>query len=134
MAMNGDWSKPPVWLICAMWLVLPISAMEYRQNWDASPAHMAVHFDANWTPNGFTSREGARELGLGIMAFMLAVFTIAAFAARALNQSAAWPLLVIFCVVMGFVWYGNHSIIEFNLKSPRPPLAIALKSSPVFNR
>ena len=50
------------------------------------------------------------------------------------TPATAWPLLVIFCVVMGFVWYGNHSIIEFNLKSPRPPLALALKSSPVFNR
>jgi hypothetical protein len=128
--MNGDWSKPPVWLICAMWLALPISAMEYRQNWDALPARMAVHFDANWNPNGFTSREGALELGLGIMVVMLVLFTVGAFSIRALKRRAAWPMLAVFYVVLGFVWYGNHSIIEFNLKSPRPPLALALKTFP----
>ena len=48
-----------------MWLALPISAWEYWQVWDQLPTRMAVHFDANWQPNGYTSREGALELGLG---------------------------------------------------------------------
>jgi hypothetical protein len=122
--MNREWSKPPVWLILAMWLALPITASQYRQNWDRLPARMAVHFDAEWNPNGFTSREGAEDFGLVITTVMLAVFTTGAFATRATKQSAAWPLLVVFYIVLGFLWYGNHSIIEFNLRAV-PPRAAA---------
>ena len=138
--MNSEWYKPPVWLIWLMWLALPISALEYRQNWDQLPMRMAVHFDANWQPNGFTSRQGALELGLGIMAVMLVLFTVGAFAARTLKQSAAWPLLVVFYVVLGFIWYGNHSIINFNLKSQSPQAQLRQtkfpqgEQSPMFSR
>lgn len=115
--MNQAWYKPPVWTIWLMWLVLPITALEYRQNWDQLPMRMAVHFDADWHPNGFTSRAGAAMLGLGIMAVMLVLFTVGALIARTLKQSAAWPLLVVFYVTLGFLWYGNHSLVEFNLKA-----------------
>lgn len=114
--MNQGWYKA---LVLLMWLALPMSALEYWLAWDRFPARMAVHFDANWRPNGFTSREGALELGLGIMAVMLAVFTVSTLFAEALKPSAAWPVLVISYVVLGFVWYGNHSIVEFNL-NPQP--------------
>jgi hypothetical protein len=138
--MNREWYKPPAWLIWLMWLALPISAMEYRQSWDQLPVRMAVHFDANWQPNGFTSRQGALELGLGIMAVMLVLFTVGAFAARALKQSAAWPLLVVFYVVLGFIWYGNHAIIQFNLKAQSPQAELQhtkfpqSKQSPMFSK
>ncbi len=113
--MNREWYKPPAWLIWLIWLTLPITALEYRQNWEQLPVRMAVHFDANWQPNGFTSREGALELGLGIMTAMLVLFTVITFALRALKPQSAWPALVIACVVIGACWYGNHSIIAFNL-------------------
>src|SRR5579864_3324772 len=116
--MNREWYKPPVFLILLMWLALPLSWMEYRQNWDQLPVRMAVHFDANWQPNGFTSREGALELGLGIMAVMLLIFTVSSFAVRALKPQAGWPALLIAYVAIGFVWYGNHSIVKFNLGAP----------------
>jgi hypothetical protein len=103
-----------IWL---MWLALPISSLEYWQAWNRLPMRMAVHFDANWQPNGFTSKEGALDLGLGIMATMLVLFTVGALVARSLGQIAAWPLLAVFYVALGFVWYGNHSIINFNLKA-----------------
>jgi hypothetical protein len=114
--MNRDWYQS---LVLLMWLALPMSALEYWLAWDRFPARMAVHFDANWRPNGFTSREGALELGLGIMVVMLVLFTGSTLAAHALKPGAAWPVLVISYVVLGFVWYGNHSIVEFNL-NPRP--------------
>lgn len=115
--MNRAWYKPPMFLILLMWLALPLSWMEYRQNWDQLPARMAVHFDANWHPNGFTSREGALELGLGIMGVMLLIFTVSSLAVRALKPQAGWPALLIAYVAIGFVWYGNHSIVKFNLNS-----------------
>jgi hypothetical protein len=115
--MNREWYKPPLFLILAMWLALPISWLEYHQNWDQLPARMAVHFDADWHPNGYTSREGAVDLGLGIMAVMLLVFTVAAFAVRALKPQAGWPVVIVAYVCLSFVWYGNHSIVNFNLHS-----------------
>lgn len=29
-----------------------------------------------------------------------------------------WLVLIVSYVALGFVWYGNHSIIEFNLNPP----------------
>jgi hypothetical protein len=117
-AMNRDVYKPAIGL---MWLALPVTGLSYWRAWDALPARMAVHFNANWQPNGYTTREGAIELGLGIMVVMLLLFTIGGLAARALNPAASWPMLIVFYVVLGFVWYGNHSIVEWNLsKGPRP--------------
>ncbi|HKH98425.1 MAG TPA: DUF1648 domain-containing protein [Candidatus Sulfotelmatobacter sp.] len=110
--MNRDWYKPAIWL---MWLALPTTALNYWRAWDHLPARMAVHFDANWQPNGYTSREGALELGLGIMAVMLVLFTVAGLIAHALKPSASWPMLVVFYVVLGFISYGNYSIVRFNL-------------------
>ncbi|HME33724.1 MAG TPA: DUF1648 domain-containing protein [Candidatus Sulfotelmatobacter sp.] len=113
--MIRNFYKPLVWL---MWLVLPITALKYWRAWDHLPLRMAVHFDANWQPNGYTSREGALMLGLGIMTVMLLFFTIGALAANALKPSAAWPLLVVFYVALGFLWFGNNSIVEWNLNPP----------------
>ena len=58
--MNRDWYKP---MVALMWLVLPITAANYWSAWDQLPARIAVHFDANWQPNGYTNREGAADAG-----------------------------------------------------------------------
>ena len=106
-------------LVAAMWLALPTSAWSYWHVWNELPARMAVHFDANWQPNGYTSRDGALRMGLGILIFMLVVFTVATLILHALKPVAAWPALVISYVVIGFCWYGNYSIVKFNLNSQR---------------
>ncbi|MFZ0956838.1 MAG: DUF1648 domain-containing protein [Candidatus Sulfotelmatobacter sp.] len=113
--MKRDWYKPALWL---MWLALPITALRYWRAWDQLPMRMAVHFDANWQPNGYTSREGSLMLGLGIMVFMLIVFTIAGLIVRAQKPSASWPMLVVFYVGIGILWFANNSIVEWNLNSP----------------
>jgi len=112
--LKRDWYQA---VIALMWLVLPINAWSYWQAWEQLPTRMAVHFDANWQPNGYTSREGALMLGLGVMAVTLLLFTVAGLIARAMKPVAAVPMLIVFYVVLGFLWYGNHSIVEFNLKS-----------------
>jgi hypothetical protein len=112
--MKSTWLKAGVLL---MWLALPISAWEYRSVWEKLPARMAVHFDANWQPNGYTSRQGALELGLGIMAVMLVMFTLSTLIIQGLKPTAAWPALLIAYIVVGFCWYGNHSIVKFNLNA-----------------
>jgi hypothetical protein len=111
---NRGWHKA---LIGMMWVALASTGLSYMDAWDQLPGRMAVHFDANWQPNGYTSREGALEMGLGIMAVLLVVFTVAGLIASAQKPSAFWPMLIVFYVVLGFVWYGNYSIIKFNLNA-----------------
>jgi hypothetical protein len=134
--MNRGWYKLAVLL---MWLALPASAWEYGHVWDQLPVRMAVHFDASWQPNGYTSREGAVELGLGIMAVILVLFTVASLIIHALKPAASWPALAVSYVVLGFCWYGNHSIVNFNLNA-RPahselvgPISPAGGLSPQFS-
>ncbi len=112
--MNRDWYKTLTWL---MWLALPITALNYWRAWDRLPARMAVHFDVNNHPNGYTTKEGALELGLGIMVLILTSSTLAALLSHALKPSASWPVLVISYVVLAFVCYGNNAIVAFNLKA-----------------
>jgi hypothetical protein len=115
--MKRDWYTLATWL---MWMGLPITALNYWRAWGQLPARMAVHFDANWQPNGYTSREGSLMLGLGIMAVMLVLFTVAASIVRALKPSASWPVLMVGYVVLGFCWYGNHSLVNFNFNAQQP--------------
>jgi len=110
--MNRTWYKA---LVLLMWLSLPTSAWEYRHAWGQLPTRMAVHFDVNWQPNGYTSREGALTLGLGILAFMLVMLTVTALIVYAFKPSAGWPVLALSYVVLGICWYANHSIVNFNL-------------------
>jgi hypothetical protein len=114
--MERTWYKTAVLL---MWLALPTSAWEYRSAWDQLPVRMAVHFDANWRPNGYTSREGALELGLGILAFMLLIFTLANLIVQAQKPGSALPVLLLSYAALGFCWYGNHAIVKFNLNAQK---------------
>ena len=110
-------------MLLLMWLALVTSAVNYWHVWNQLPTRMAVHFDANFEPNGYTSRQGAAELGLGIMAVLLLLFTIACLIAHDMKPMAAWPMLVVSYVVVGILWYGNYSILRFNLNrlAPHPP-------------
>ncbi len=118
--MTRDFFKPLTWL---MWLALPITALNYWQAWDQLPARMAVHFDANFQPNGFTTKQGVLELGLGILVLMLVLFTAAGFIARAAKPSVSWSMLVFFYVVLGFLCYAiiplSGSILICSLRRHR---------------
>jgi hypothetical protein len=112
--MTRDWYKS---LVLLMWIALPLNALNYWRVWDQLPSRMAVHFDANWQPNGYTSKEGAVMLGLGIMATMLVIFSIAMLTSRALKPGSSWPVLIISYFVLGVIWYANNSIVDFNRKA-----------------
>jgi Protein of unknown function (DUF1648) len=108
--------------VALAWLALPLTALNYWRAWDRLPIRVAVHFDANWQPNGWTSREGARMLALGMTAFLLVVFTLAAYAARRMATSSLsqWALVAVFYVVLGFVYCVNNWIVERNLSGKQP--------------
>jgi Protein of unknown function (DUF1648) len=105
--------------VALAWLALPLTALKYWSAWDRLPMRMAVHFDVNWQPNGWTSREGARLLALGTTAFLLTIFTIASFAAVRMSASSLsrWSMLVVFYFVLGLVYYVNSWIVDRNLST-----------------
>ena len=107
--------------IALPWVALPLTALKYSSAWDRLPMRIAVHFDANWQPNGWTSREGARLLALGTTAFLLTVFTIASFAAVRMSSSslARWSMLSVFYLVLGLVYFVNVWIVDRSLTAKR---------------
>ena len=115
-------------MLLLMWLALVTTAWNYWRAWDRLTERVAVHFDSNFEPNGYTSRQGAVELGLGIMAVLLVLFTVAGLIAHAMKPVAAWPMLLVSYVVLGICWYGNYSIIRFNLNrlAPQPPVNLTV--------
>ena len=113
--MSRNWFKTAVVL---MWLALPSAAWNYWSAWGHLPGRMAVHFDRNWRPNGYESKVGAIELGLGILLVLLVLFTVSSLMVYAAKPGAAWLALAIAYVAVAFCWYGNYSIVRFNLNAP----------------
>jgi hypothetical protein len=109
------------------WLTLPLTALHYWRVWDHLPARVAVHFDINWQPNGWTSREGSLMLALGTTAFLVLIFTIACYAmsGAAVSSLARWSMVGVFYVVLGFVYCINSWIADRNLnEQPRSELVV----------
>jgi Protein of unknown function (DUF1648) len=118
--------------VALAWLALPLTALKYRSAWDRLPMRIAVHFDANWQPNGWTSREGARLLALGTTAFLLTIFMIASFAAVRMSSSSLsrWSMLAVFYFVLGLLYYVNSWIVDRNLSTTQSSLGTEL----IFSR
>jgi uncharacterized membrane protein len=111
--MNRDWYKTAIWLA---WVALPITGLNYWLAWDRLPMRMAVHFDANWQPNGYTTREGSLYFALVIVTFMLVLCTVMSYIVRARKPQSSWPVLISFYVALGFCCYGANAIVEYNLR------------------
>lgn len=105
------------WLTWLMWLVLPLTAFQYLRAWDRLPARLATHFNAAGQPNGWMTREAALEFGLGMTVLFLVVFTVASYflQKQKLSDAGSWPLLGLFAVMVGVIYQGNVSIIDYNL-------------------
>jgi hypothetical protein len=117
-----------------MWLALPLTALSYWRAWDHLPMRMAVHFDADWQPNGWTSREGSLTFSLGDTVFLLVVFTVAAYAVSLQKPSSAWPMLITFYLALGLFlfasdWVVQRNLIQGNLHgSSRVPQSVLVRS------
>ena len=109
-----------------LWLALPLTAFRYWMVWDQLPARMATHFDASGHPNGWMSRETSLWFALGLTAFMLAIFTLVPYLvtrSRGISAAFCWASVAFAWVLVGFVFYVNNSLIEYNLTSR--PIAMA---------
>jgi hypothetical protein len=109
--MNQNSHKLAIW---SMWLALPITALSYWRAWDQLPMRMAVHFDADWQPNGWTSREGSLMFSLGVVAFLLVVFTIAAYAVSMQKPGSTGPVLIGFYLALGLFLLASHWVVQRN--------------------
>lgn len=105
-------------LTALMWIALPLTALRYAQVWSQLPARMATHFNVNGQANGWMPRETSLSFGLGVTAFVLIIFTAIAFVilkAKTTPDSVAFAMLAFFYLIVGFVFYGNNSVIQHNL-------------------
>jgi hypothetical protein len=113
--MKRTWFQVSTWLL---WLALPLTALRYWMAWDQLPARMATHFDASGHPNGWMPRDTSLWFALGLTALMLVIFTLVPYlAARKRGTSAAfcWACVAFAWVIVGFVFYVNNSLVEYNL-------------------
>jgi hypothetical protein len=104
-------------LTCLMWLVLPLTALQFRQNWERLPLRMATHFNAANQPNGWMRRDQALWSSFEILSVVLTVFTlILIFSNRKQEITGfAWVVLSFFYIVIGLCWYMFSSTLKYNV-------------------
>src|SRR5262245_13485353 len=107
-----------------MWLALPLTALQFMSVWDRLPARMASHFDVNWRANGWMARETSFWFAVGLVAFLLMVFTVVSYAARATHapEKFSWALLGFSYLVIAFTYSLNGKVIAYNLTGETPSL------------
>ena len=112
--MNRTWWKLG---IAGLWLGLPLLALRFWMVWDRLPAILATHFNAANQPNGWMTREGSLYFILGLYLFVVTLFTAILTVLRRLStqQVPGWALLGLFYLILGVVFYGNESVLAYNL-------------------
>jgi len=115
------------------WLALPLIALRYWQVWDQLPLRMATHFDINGQPNGWMTRDTALWFGLGITVFVLIIFTVVLLVANSARKAdpASWAVLVFFYFILGFTFFGNNLVLNYNLHRTGVPLGPSLLLVPL---
>jgi hypothetical protein len=98
----------------ALWIVLPLTALRYWMVWDLLPARVATHFNAAGQPNGWMTREAALIFPLAMLAFFLAIATVILSRLQKVDPSA-WALWGFFAVIVGVIYWGGESVLEYNL-------------------
>ncbi len=97
-----------------LWIVLPLTALRYWMVWDLLPARMATHFNAAGQPNGWMTREAALIFPLAMMVFFLLIPTVILARLKKAN-AAAWAVWGFFAVILGVIYWGGESVLEYNL-------------------
>lgn len=95
------------------WLILPVMLWRYWQLQDLLPERIAVHFNANNVPNGWSDR-GDFVLGfIGMTVGMLALFTILSFIPKR-PQTFSWLLLFFDYFISAVMCLAFIGVLEFN--------------------
>src|SRR5438270_7624771 len=114
------------------WLVLPVVALRYWSVWDRLPERMVTHFNAAGQPNGWMPRENSLWFMLGILCFVLAIFTLIVYLAHKSGPKAiAWPMLGFSYFVVGVIAMANEAVLNYNLSGQPIHLAPFMFAVPV---
>jgi hypothetical protein len=97
-----------------LWLALPLSGLEYWSVWDQLPAHLATYFGAAGQPSGRMSRETSLTFSLGMVVFLLSIFTWVLTRVRK-PDALAWSLLAILYLVVGIIYSIKRAVLNYNL-------------------
>jgi len=97
-----------------LWLVLPLTGLQYWLVWDQLPASMATHFGAAGQPNGWMSRETSLIFTMVLLVFLLSTFTWVLTRVRK-PDTLAWSLLAMLYVVMGVLYSVDAAVLNYNL-------------------
>jgi hypothetical protein len=103
------------WLL---WLALPLTAVRYWMFWDQLPTNLATHFNVRGQPNGWMTPETSLMFALGLTALLLLVFTVILIILQkkgASDSVASWALLGFSYLMVGFIYFANESILQYNL-------------------
>ena len=101
--------------VVLMWIALPATWLNYNRPWARLPERVAVHFDASWRPNAWSSREAVLNHALAMTGGLLVVFTSAAILTRIRKPGSAWPMLVICYFALFVAWFADNTIVSHNL-------------------
>ena len=125
-AYNSDGRGTFKAVVALMWLAPAFVVFRYSQVWSQLPARLVTHFGMNGQPNGWMTPQQSLTFSLGLLAFMLTLFTaIALFAA---NRSPrldvnTWAMLALFYVILGVVTAISDSVLQYNLSRAPIPLS-----------
>ena len=99
------------------WLVLPLLALRYWLVWDQLPGSIATHFNGAGQANGWMTPGQSLAFTLGLSAFLLTVFTVFLYVMQKKNAAEAmsWAFLGLSYLLLGVIFYGNESILAYNL-------------------
>ncbi len=101
-------------LTAMLWLVLPLTALQYWSVWDQLPARMATHFGVSGQPNGWMTRETSLIFAIVVTTLVLVALTWALTRVR-MPDVLAWSLLAMLYVVMGALFSINVAMLNYNL-------------------
>jgi hypothetical protein len=97
-----------------LWLALPLSGLEYWSVWDQLPARMATHFGAAGQANGWMSPVTSLTFSLGMVVFLLSIFTWVLTRVRK-PDPLAWSLLAMLYLVVGVIYSINRALLNYSL-------------------
>lgn len=95
------------------WLILPAMLWRYWQLQDLLPARIAVHFNANNVPNGWSDRGDFVVGFIGMTVGVLALFTILSLLPKR-TSGVAGTMLFVEYAVSGLMCMAFIGVLEFN--------------------
>jgi uncharacterized membrane protein len=99
----------------ALWLALPITALNYWLSWNHLPARIAMHYDTSGRPISWASPDGALTFSLGLLVFVLVVVTGVGYLVAYMRPDRAKPAIILLYIVLGLVWVFLNGFVWFNL-------------------